>query len=195
MRTSKFLSRTLRQDPSETETASHRLMLRAGMMLQAAAGVYSYLPLALRSIQKIEQIIREEMNAAGGQEVLMPTLQPIETWQQTGRDTTFGDNLFRLTDRRERGMVLAPTHEEVVTAIAGAHIESYRDLPSYALSDTDQVQRRATTAGRPAARTRVHHEGRVLLRLRRGVAGRYVSTDARGLPQYLPPLRPADHRG
>ena len=129
MRTSKFLSRTLRQDPSETETASHRLMLRSGMMLQAAAGVYSYLPLALRSIQKIEQIIREEMNAAGGQEVLMPTLQPIETWQQTGRDTAFGDNLFRLTDRRERRMVLAPTHEEVVTAIAGAHIESYRDLP------------------------------------------------------------------
>ena len=129
MRATDFLSRTLRQDPSEAETVSHRLMLRAGMMLQAAAGVYSYLPLALRSIQKIERIVREEMNAAGGQEVLMPTLQPIETWQQSGRAAAFGDNLFRLSDRRERGMVLAPTHEEVVTAIAGAHIESYRDLP------------------------------------------------------------------
>ena len=129
MRATDFLSRTLRQDPSEAETVSHRLMLRAGMMLQAAAGVYSYLPLALRSIQKIEHIVREEMNAAGGQEVLMPTLQTLETWEQSGRAAAFGGNLFRLFDRRERPLVLAPTHEEVVTAIAGAHVESYRDLP------------------------------------------------------------------
>ena len=104
-------------------------MLRSGMMMQVAAGVYSYLPLALRSIRKIEQIVREEMNAAGGQEVLMPTLQPLELWRLTGRDEAFGQNLFRLFDRRERGMVLAPTHEETVTAIAAAHVESYRDLP------------------------------------------------------------------
>ena len=129
MRATEFLSRTLRQDPSEAETASHRLMLRAGMMLQAAAGVYSYLPLALRSIKKIERIVRDEMNAAGGQEVLMPALQTLETWEESGRAAAFGGNLFRLFDRRERPMVLAPTHEEVVTAIAGAHVESYRDLP------------------------------------------------------------------
>jgi len=129
MRTSQFLSRTLRDDPGEAETVSHRLMLRAGMMMQAAAGVYSYLPLALRSIHKIERIIREEMDAAGGQEVRMPTLQPLETWQQTGRDEAFGGNLFRLRDRRDREMVLAPTHEEVITAIAKANVESYRDLP------------------------------------------------------------------
>ena len=129
MRASQFLSRTLRQDPGEAETVSHRLMLRAGMMMQTAAGVYSYLPLALRSIRKVEQIIREEMDAAGGQEVLMPALQPIELWQQTGREAGFGANLFRLSDRRERSMVLAPTHEEVVATIAGAHVESYRDLP------------------------------------------------------------------
>ena len=129
MRATEFLSRTLRQDPSEAETVSHRLMLRAGMMLQAAAGVYSYLPLALRSIKKIERIVREEMNAAGGQEVLMPALQTLETWEESGRAAAFGGNLFRLFDRRERPMVLAPTHEEVVTAIAGAHVESYRDLP------------------------------------------------------------------
>ncbi len=129
MRATRFLERTLRQDPGEAETASHRLMLRAGMMLQVAAGVYTYLPLALRSIRKIEQIIREEMNAAGGQEVLMPTLQPIELWRLTGRDEAFGENLFRLNDRRERDLVLAPTHEETVTAIAAAHVESYRDLP------------------------------------------------------------------
>ena len=104
-------------------------MLRAGMMLQVAAGVYTYLPLALRSIRKIEQIIREEMNAAGGQETLMPALQPAELWRLTGRDKAFGENLFRLNDRRERAMVLAPTHEETVTAVAAAHVESYRDLP------------------------------------------------------------------
>ena len=129
MRASVFLSRTLRQDPGEAETVSHRLMLRAGMMMQVAAGVYSYLPLALRSIRKIEQIVREEMDAAGGQEALMPTLQPVELWRLTGRADAFGQNLFRLNDRREREMVLAPTHEETVTAIAGAHVESYRDLP------------------------------------------------------------------
>lgn len=97
--------------------------------MQVAAGIYSYLPLALRSLQKVEHIIREEMNAAGAQEVLMPALQPIEMWQQTGRVDAFGENLFRLADRREREMVLAPTHEEAITAIARAHVESYRDLP------------------------------------------------------------------
>ena len=129
MRVSKLLSKTLRDDPSEVETISHKLMLRSGMILQVTSGVYSYLPLALRSIQKIEQIVREEMNAANGQEVLMPALQPLEIWQQTGRNEAFGDNLFTLKDRREREMVLAPTHEETITAMAAAHIESYRDLP------------------------------------------------------------------
>ena len=129
MRTSQFLSKTLRQDPGEAETASHRLMLRAGMMMQVASGVYAYLPPALRSLHKIERIIREEMDAAGGQEVRMPALQPVETWQESGRDEAFGANMFRLTDRREREMVLAPTHEEVITAIAKANVESYRDLP------------------------------------------------------------------
>ena len=129
MRLSQFLTKTLRQDPAEAETASHRLMLRAGMMMQIAAGVYAYLPLAVRSLEKIERIIREEMNDAGGQEVRMPALQPIETWRETGRDEAFGANLFRLSDRREREMVLAPTHEEVITAITKAYVESYRDLP------------------------------------------------------------------
>ena len=129
MRVSKLLSKTLRDDPSEVETISHKLMLRSGMILQVTSGVYSYLPLAFRSIQKIEQIVREEMNAANGQEVLMPALQPLEIWQQTGRNEAFGDNLFTLKDRREREMVLAPTHEETITAMAAAHIESYRDLP------------------------------------------------------------------
>jgi prolyl-tRNA synthetase len=129
VRVSRFLSKTLRQDPGEAETASHRLMLRAGMMMQMGAGIYSYLPLALRSIKKIEAIIREEIDTAGGQEVLMPALQPIEIWQQSGRDTAFGDNMFHFVDRRKREMVIAPTHEEAITLIATANVESYRDLP------------------------------------------------------------------
>ncbi len=129
MRATRFLTKTLREDPAEAESASHRLMLRAGMMMQVAAGVYAYLPLALRSIHKIERIVREEMDAAGGQEVRMPALHPIEVWAETGRDAALGETLFHLRDRRGRELVLAPTHEEVVTAIVRANVESYRDLP------------------------------------------------------------------
>ena len=129
LRVTQLLSKTLRQDPAEAETVSHRLMLRAGMIMQAAAGVYSYLPLALRSIRKIERIIREEIDAAGGQELLMPALQPIEAWRQSGRDAAFGANMLRVKDRRDRDLVLAPTHEEIVTLVAKANVESYRDLP------------------------------------------------------------------
>ena len=129
MRFTRLLTKTLRSDPPEAETASHRLMLKAGLIHQVAAGIYSYLPLAWRSLRKIENIIREEMDAAGGQELMMPTLQPMELWEHTGRKAAFGDNLFSLEDRRGRPMVLAPTHEEVVTGIVRANIQSYRDLP------------------------------------------------------------------
>ncbi len=129
MRFTQLVSRTLREDPPEAETASHRLMLKAGLIHQVAAGVYAYLPLAWRSLRKIENIIRHEMDAAGSQELLMPTLQPTELWEQTGRRAAFGNNLFSLEDRRGRPMVLAPTHEEVVTNIVKANVQSYRDLP------------------------------------------------------------------
>ena len=129
MRFTRMVSRTLRFDPPEAETASHRLMLRAGLMQQVAAGVYSYLPLALRSLRKIEGIIREEMDAAGGQELMLPALQPLELWEQTGRRAAFGDNLFALQDRRGRPMALAPTHEEVITNVVKSNVQSYRDLP------------------------------------------------------------------
>jgi len=129
MRFSRMVSKTLRSDPPDAETASHRLMLRAGLIHQVAAGVYSYLPLALRSLRKIENIIREEMDAAGGQELMMPALQPQELWEQTGRREAFGDNMFSLQDRRGRLMVLAPTHEEVITNVVKANVQSYRDLP------------------------------------------------------------------
>ena len=129
MKFSQMVSKTLRSDPPEAETASHRLMLKAGLIHQVAAGVYSYLPLALRSLRKIETIIREEIDAAGGQELLMPALQPMELWEQTGRRSAFGDNLFAFEDRRGRAMVLAPTHEEVITNLVKANVQSYRDLP------------------------------------------------------------------
>jgi prolyl-tRNA synthetase len=129
MRFTQLVTKTLRDDPPEAETASHRLMLRAGLIYQVAAGVYAYLPLAWRSLRKIENIIREEMDAAGGQELMMPALQPRELWEQTGRADAMGEVLFSMEDRRGRPMVLAPTHEEVVTSIVRANVQSYRDLP------------------------------------------------------------------
>ena len=129
MRLSNLFGKTLRQTPAEAENVSHQLLLKAGMINQLAAGVYSYLPLALRALQKIETIIREEMNAVGGQELQMPVLQPLEMWQATERDLAFGKGLFTLGDRRERALVLGPTHEEVITDLVRSNVQSYRDLP------------------------------------------------------------------
>ncbi len=129
MRLSRLFGKTQREIPAEAETISHQLLLRAGMISQVAAGVYSYLPLAWRVLRKIESIIRDEMDQAGGQEVGLPVLQPLEPWQQTGRARSFGQTLFRLFDRRERPLVLGPTHEEVITQLVSRHVQSYRDLP------------------------------------------------------------------
>jgi len=129
MRISKLFGKTQREVPAEAETVSHRLLLKAGMVHQLAAGVYSYLPLAWRVLKKIENIIREEMDKAGGQELNMPVLQPLELWQETGRDLAFGKGLFTLSDRRERKLALGPTHEEVITELVSHNVKSYRDLP------------------------------------------------------------------
>ncbi len=129
MRVSKLFGKTQREDPAEAELASHKLMLRAGMIHQVGSGIYSYLPLAWRSLRKIEQIIREEMDAAGGQEVRLSVLQPREMWDATGRTEAFGDDLFTLQDRRDRTLVVAPTHEEELTGMVKANVDSYRDLP------------------------------------------------------------------
>ncbi len=129
MRMTRLISKTQRADPPEAETASHRLLLKAGLIYQVAAGIYAYLPLAWRSLRKIEHIIRQEMDAAGSQELMMPALQPLELWEQTGRRSAMGPVLFALEDRRGRPLALAPTHEEVVTSIVRANVQSYRDLP------------------------------------------------------------------
>lgn len=129
MRTSETLIPTLREDPGEAETVSHRLMLRAGLIRKVAAGIYTYLPLGLRVIRKVENIIREEMNRAGAQELLMPIASPAELWQETGRWDFYGKELLRFKDRHGRDFCLGPTHEEVITDIIRREVRSYRQLP------------------------------------------------------------------
>ena len=129
MRMSKLLLKTLRESPAEADLVSHQLLLRAGLVMPLAAGVYCYTPVGWRVHQRIEQIIREEMDRSGAQEVRLPALQPIELWEQSGRDKSMGETLFRLSDRRERGFALGPTHEEVVSFMASRAIQSYRDMP------------------------------------------------------------------
>lgn len=129
MRLSQSFIPTMRQDPGEAEVISHRLMLRAGMIRKVAAGIYSYLPLGLRVIRKIEAIVREEMNRAGAQELLLPILSPAELWKETGRWDFYGKELVRLQDRHERDFCLGPTHEEVVTDLFRREVRSYRQLP------------------------------------------------------------------
>lgn len=129
MRASKLFFPTLKEDPAEAEAISHKLMIRAGLVRQLAAGLYIYLPLGQRVINKICRIIREEMNAIGAQEITMPVLQPAEIWQQTGRYYEIGAEMFRLQDRGGRQMVLGMTHEEIITWLAAREIRSYRDLP------------------------------------------------------------------
>lgn len=129
MRSSKLFGKTLREAPAEAETASHSLLVRAGFIQQVSAGIFNYMPLGWRSINKIRQIMREEMDDAGGQEVNMPVVQPRELWEQSGRADTFIPPLAQFKDRRDRMMVLAPTHEETVTFMARTGLFSYRDLP------------------------------------------------------------------
>jgi prolyl-tRNA synthetase len=129
MRMSSLFLRTLRDDPADAEVDSHRLLVRAGYIRRIAAGIYSWLPLGYRVLRKAEQIVREEMDRAGAQEILMPIAQPLELWQRTGRDQAYGDMMFRLTDRKDTGYCLSPTAEEVVTSIVAQEYGSYRDLP------------------------------------------------------------------
>jgi prolyl-tRNA synthetase len=129
MRLSRFFLPILRETPKEAEIVSHRLMLRAGMMRQEAAGIYVFLPLGFRVLQKICQIVREEQDRSGAIELLMPTIQPAELWRESGRYDAYGKEMLRVTDRHEREMLYGPTNEEMVTEIFRAHIKSYKELP------------------------------------------------------------------
>ena len=129
MRLTSYFLPTLRETPSEAQIVSHRLMLRAGMIRQSSAGIYSWLPLGLRVLRKIETIVREEQDRAGAIELLMPTIQPAELWRESGRYDDYGKEMLRITDRHEREMLYGPTNEELVTDIVRGTIKSYRDLP------------------------------------------------------------------
>ncbi len=128
-RMSRYFLKTLREAPAEAELPSHRLLLRAGLVSPLAAGLYSFTPLGWRAMRKVEELVREEMNLAGAQELRLPALQPLEIWDRSGRSEIFGGVLLRLRDRRERDFVLAPTHEEAISTLAAAQVQSYRDLP------------------------------------------------------------------
>ncbi len=129
MRLSEYFLPLLRENPSEAQIVSHRLMLRAGMIRQSSAGIYSWLPLGLRVLKKVEAIVREEQDRSGAQEILMPTIQPAELWRESGRYDDYGKEMLRIRDRHEREMLYGPTNEEQVTDIVRTAIRSYRDLP------------------------------------------------------------------
>jgi prolyl-tRNA synthetase len=147
MRLSRSFGKTLRDAPADAETASHKYLTRAAFVQQVAAGIYSYLPFGQRSLTKISNIIREEMDSAGAQEVSMPVVQPRELWEKSGRADTYQPPLASLKDRRDRDMVLAPTHEETTTFMAAANLESYRDLPF----NLYQIQTKFRDEARPRA--------------------------------------------
>ena len=162
MRSSRFLLATLKETPADAEIVSHQLMLRAGMVRRVAAGVYDWLPLGLRVLRKIETIVREEMNASGAQEVLLPAVQPAELWQESGRWDDYGPELLRLTDRHQRDYCFGPTHEEIITALAKSEIQSYRQLPV----NFYQIQTKFRDEIRPrfgVMRARIHYERCVLV--------------------------------
>ena len=129
MRRTQLFLPTLKETPAEAQIVSHRLMLRAGMVRQSAAGIYTWLPMGLRVLQKIAQIVREEQDATGAQEVLMPTIQSSDLWRKSGRYDDYGKEMLRITDRHDRDMLFGPTAEEVITDIVANEISSYRDLP------------------------------------------------------------------
>ncbi|WP_314904945.1 proline--tRNA ligase [Selenomonas artemidis] len=144
MRATNLYAPTLRNTPAEAEIASHRLMYRAGLIRKSAGGMYTYLPLAWRTLRKIEQIIREEMDAAGGQEIMMPILQPAELWEESGRWGVYGAEMMRIKDRHERAFCLGPTHEEMITALVRDELRSYKQLPVmlYQIQDKFRDERR-----------------------------------------------------
>jgi len=129
MRLSRFFLPTLKEDPKEAQIVSHRLMLRAGMIQQSSAGIYSWLPMGFRVLKNIERIVREEQDKAGALEILMPTIQPADLWRESGRYDDYGREMLRITDRHDRDMLYGPTNEEQVTDIFRSHVKSYKNLP------------------------------------------------------------------
>ena len=176
MRWSQYPVNTTKETPADAEVVSHQLMLRAGMIRKLAAGLYTWMPLGLRVLRKVEHIVREEMNRAGALEVLMPAVQPAELWEETGRWEKFGPELLRIKDRQERDFCLGPTHEEVITDFARSELRSYKQLPV----NFYQIQTKFRDEIRPrfgVMRAREFlDEGRLLLPPDGGIACRKATT-------------------
>ncbi|MGC4091173.1 MAG: hypothetical protein QM756_25515 [Polyangiaceae bacterium] len=141
MRYQQSLLPTLKEAPADAVSVSHALLLRAGYVRRQGAGIYSFLPLGVRVLRRIEAIVRQEMNRAGSQEVLLPALLPAEYFQETGRWQLFGDTLFRLRDRKQADYHLGPTHEEIITDLVRRELRSYRDLPKSLYRNPNQISR------------------------------------------------------
>ena len=164
MRLSKMHMKTLREVPNEAEIPSHILLLRTGMIRKLVSGVYGFMPLGIRSLRKIEEIVRQEMDAAGAQEVLMSAVQPAELWEESGRWYAYGPELWRLKDRNGRDFCLGPTHEEIFTDIARDDISSYRQLPVMLYQIQTKIQGRSKTEIRTYEEQGIPDEGLLLLR-------------------------------
>ncbi|MCW8959282.1 MAG: proline--tRNA ligase, partial [Gammaproteobacteria bacterium] len=130
MRASQYLIATVKETPADAEIISHQLMLKAGLIRKLASGLYTWLPMGLRILRKVEQIVREEMNRAGAQEILMPAVQPAELWQESGRWDAMGQEMLRMTDRHNREFCFGPTHEEIITDLVRNELRSYKQLPA-----------------------------------------------------------------
>ena len=183
---------TLREDPADAEAVSHKLLVRAGLIRQVGAGLWTYLPAGWRVHENVAQIVREEMDAIGGQEMSMPVLTPAELWKASGRYDKF-DSLMKLRDGSEREFVLAATHEETVTFHA-RELRSYRDLPKILYHFQTKEREEPAPAGRASARARVRDEGRLLVRPRRGGARPLVPRADGRLRADLRALRRRDGR-
>ena len=195
MRLSHLFFTTLRDDPSDAEMPSHRLLVRAGYVRQLGAGIYSLLPLGFRVAKRVEQVIREEMDRIGCQEMEMPVVHPADLWKETGRWYQIGPEMARFKDRGGRDMVLAMTHEEVVADLLARPREELPPAPDDGLPLPDEVARRAALPGRADPRPRVRHEGLVHLRPRRGRPRRRLREALRGLHPDLRAPGPAGDRG
>ena len=159
MRLSRYFLPVTKETPSDAQIVSHKLMLRAGLVRQTAAGIYAWLPLGLRVLKRIEAVVREEQDRAGAIELLMPTIQSADLWRQSGRFDAYGPEMLRFTDRHEREMLYGPTNEEMITAIFRDAAKSYRDLPRTLYTHPVEIPRRDPPALRRDARPGVPDEG------------------------------------
>ena len=194
MKISQLFGQTLRDIPAEADVVSHQLLMRAGFIRPLGAGIFSYLHLAKRSMQKIEAILRDEMDRIGGQEISMPVVHPAELWKETGRWYQIGSEMGRFKDRNDHDMVLAMTHEEVVADLVRQRSSVLQAVAAPGLPPPDQVARRPAPARRVDPRPRVHHEGQLQPGCRLGWSGQTIPRPLPGLFQHLPPLRPGCDR-